>query len=379
VDANGVLDRANLGEIPASQDGLNALAVDTGGRAQRNSSSITNWVSKTLEDTSNYYLLAWHSENEQADKKFKQIEVRIVGRPDLNVRLPRGYVTGAESIQTKNAKNSGDKIAFERTEDQDPKKPTIKKIMPLALSLNYLDAPHIGGVLTSSIEIADEALDFSGGAPATVDLAGIIFNDQGKQVGDFKTGLKIAKPTQDQGASDTRGVIYNNRTPLAPGIYQVKVAARESQTGQVGTAAQWIEIPDLTKKELTLGSLFLGLKELKNSDKPDTTQIQFSVDHQFSQPLQLSFVTFIYNASPRAGGGPDLTAATEVFDAKGQKVIDLPMRPISLTGATDISRIPLSGAIRNQPTVPGIYLLRVTVNDLATRTTATAEAMFTVK
>jgi len=182
VDGNGVLDRANIGEIPASQDGLNALAVDTGGRAQRNTNSITNWVSKTLDETSNYYLLAWHSEVEPTDKKFKQIDVSIVGRPELNVRLPRGYITGAEKLEKHGEKSAGDKTTVDISDD----KPMVGKKIPLTLSLNYLDAPNIGGMLTSSIQIPNYALSFdAAGAPATVDLAGIIFNDHGKQIADF--------------------------------------------------------------------------------------------------------------------------------------------------------------------------------------------------
>src|SRR5688500_19560535 len=43
--------------------------------------------------------------------------------------------------------------------------------------------------------------------------------------------------------------------PICPGLYQVRVAARDALSGRVGTAKSWIQIPDLSAKKLTLSSL----------------------------------------------------------------------------------------------------------------------------
>ena len=58
-DKQNRLESANLREGPASQDALNALAEDTGGRALRNQNYFDKWVNKILDETSNYYLVAW--------------------------------------------------------------------------------------------------------------------------------------------------------------------------------------------------------------------------------------------------------------------------------------------------------------------------------
>ena len=75
--------------IAASQDGLNALAGDTGGRAFRNTNGpMAEWVGKMLDETANYYLLAWRPDTEEQKRgKFNHIEMSIIGRPDLTVRL----------------------------------------------------------------------------------------------------------------------------------------------------------------------------------------------------------------------------------------------------------------------------------------------------
>src|SRR5437879_13311386 len=76
-DTSGRLQRGAAGEIAASQDGLNALAVDTGGRAFFNSNALSAAVTNALKESSTYYLLAWRPENnDQRNQKPGRVEVR---------------------------------------------------------------------------------------------------------------------------------------------------------------------------------------------------------------------------------------------------------------------------------------------------------------
>ena len=380
-DPKGRFDNGNLSEAVQSQDALFTLAEQTGGKFLKNQNYFDKWIDRTLAENSNYYVLAWSPEKEsEADRKFRRVEVVVVGRPDLTVRLQRGYLAGRDNNEAKNKENkkSGtdrktvEAVAVPVVADKSAKKP-----LATSLSLNYLDVPNVGGVVTSSVQVETGTLDYgSGKQSATIDVAGVIFNDQGKQVADFKTGLNVAPQT---GENRQQSVIYNNRTPLAPGIYQVRIGARESKTGQTGTATKWIQIPDLTKKTLILGSIFLGVKEVKKSDKPEDVQIQFSVDHQFARPLQLDFMSFVYNAAQTATGEVNLATKIEVFDAQGRAIVNTPMRPLSTKGLADLSRIPLTGAIKQQTSAPGNYLLRVTVSDLTTNATAVEQTVFTIE
>ncbi|MDQ6652014.1 MAG: VWA domain-containing protein, partial [Acidobacteriota bacterium] len=83
-DPTGRLSRAGQGELIASQDGMNALASDTGGKAFFNSNSLEPGLGRALKDTSAYYLLAWKPEPEtQHASKFRRLEVKVVGKPEL--------------------------------------------------------------------------------------------------------------------------------------------------------------------------------------------------------------------------------------------------------------------------------------------------------
>src|SRR6266498_4524865 len=91
-DLSGRVQRANTGELLASQDSLHALAKDTGGKAIFNTNSLGPGLGRALKETSTYYLLAWKPDRgAQNSRKFRRIEVKLVGKPDLTVQVRRGF------------------------------------------------------------------------------------------------------------------------------------------------------------------------------------------------------------------------------------------------------------------------------------------------
>ncbi len=228
--------------------------------------------------------------------------------------------------------------------------PAGKRGLPTALSTSFVDVPNNGPVLTSSVEVGTGALDYGadGKQPATVDLVGVVLNEQGKQITNFSKRLTVAPSAAPSGsaAGEQPGVIYNHKAPLAPGLYQVKAAARDARGGQVGSAVQWIEIPDLSKKQLALSSLHLGGRQVGGGADGSAPQIQFSVDRRFPRSAKVDFLGFIYNAA-RAGGGAgavDLSVTLRVL-RDNKAVVSSPARKLAPEAGADLARIPVTGAI----------------------------------
>ena len=73
-----------------------------------------------------------------------------------------------------------------------------------------------------------------------VDVLGIALDDRG-QFSTFKQKLEI--PREIITNKDTRLIKWTQSLPLPPGLYQVRVAVRDRQTGRTGSAIAWIEIP----------------------------------------------------------------------------------------------------------------------------------------
>jgi VWFA-related protein len=397
IDPTGRVDRANVGEITLSQDGLNALADDTGGRATRNRSAIDDWVKNVLQETSNYYVLAWRPQSEeQKDMKYKNIEVKVVGRPELSVRLPRGFFMN-EGLAV-SAKGNDSKTSATTSQAAAPKTPegeirnaltgfAPKRNLRTRVATTFLDVPNSGLVLTASTQLATDALSYGadGKQKASVDLAGVVLNDKGKPVTSFKTRLNVDPSSNTAGGSNSSAVIYNYKAPLQPGIYQVRVAARDAGNGRVGSAMQWIEIPDLSSRRLSLSSLIVGGMAGSSEKNAGTIaghapQFQPSVDRRFLRTSHLSFWIFIYNAARGGGGGgaPDLSAQVQVLRA-GQRIISTPQRKLNTDGMTDMARIPYGGDFALSSLQPGRYVLQVNITDRVAGMTASERISFEVE
>jgi VWFA-related protein len=373
------LDLALIGEVTATQDAMHALAGDTGGRALRNTNYFDRWVAKVLDETSNYYLLAWRPEaDEEKTPKFRHVQVSIIGRPELTARTPKGYVTGPQPAETARASSpkSSAKPA-EETEIRDALADSYpSSALPTLLSLTYLNTPKNETVLTSSIQVAGAGLTFGndGRQPATLRLAGVVLNDKGKIAASFKNHLNV-KPLPGQAGAGA--IHYNEHTPLQPGIYQVRVAARDEKSGMVGSAMQWVVIPDLARRELATSSVLLGGQVLENANNKDASpQIQLSVDHRFSRGARLGYWMFIYNAKRDAAGAPSLTVQTQVV-LDGRVMLASPQRKVS-RGGPDPERIAFGEELALQTLAPGTYDLRVTITDSIAGTSATQTIDFVV-
>ncbi len=385
IDGQGRLDMAMVGEVSATQDALHALADETGGRALRNQNYFDRWVEKVLDETSNYYLLAWRPDKEEEKApKFRHVKVTVTGRPDLTVRAPRGYVEGPLPVNETAAATPTEKSPG----SQKVKNPEAElgaalsdyypsHALPTVLSLTYLNMPKNETVLTSSIQIANRGLNYGedGKQPAKIRVAGVVLNDKGRIASSFKNELNI-NPVNTP-ASDSSGVIYNHHTPLGPGIYQVRVAARDEKSGHVGSAMQFVVIPDLATRQLTTSSVLLGGQVLEDAkNKEAGPQIQLSVDHRFSRLARLGYWMFIYNAKRDAAGAPNLIAQTQVV-RDGQVMLTSPQRKLN-QGGPDPDRIPFGDELALQTLTPGKYDLRVTVTDNIAGTSVTQTIDFVV-
>lgn len=251
VESGGLLAPSMAGEIAASQDGLNALARDTGGRAFRNTNRpMSEWVDDVLDETSHYYLLAWRPDgDEQKRRKFNHIQVSVKGRPDLKVRLRGSYFKTAP-LPILDAKKKPDKDPAKAREDDmrlviDAQVSQLQ--IPTTVTLGFTQVPGVGTKLASTIEISREGLTFDlidGKQAADVDIGGILYDDKGKPVSSFVGRLRIFAVGEDSSQAK-RPAVYRFQAWARSGLYQVRVGVRDIKSGKIGSAMQWVKLPRL--------------------------------------------------------------------------------------------------------------------------------------
>jgi len=254
IDSKGMLVGASMGEISASQDGLNALAADTGGQALLNTNlPMHQWVQKVLDETSNYYLLAWKPDNEEQKRgKFKHIDVSIVGRPDLKVRLRTSYFKSA-ALPLLTTKKKSDKDPA-KARDDDMRividTPVSQREIPTEVDLRFVQMPGFGTRVVATISIDDAALTFEptdGKSSADVDIGGILYDDKGKPIDSFVGRLRIFPKSSIAAGSGKREKrsIYRFSTLVPGGLYQVRVGIRDLKSSRLGSAMDWIKVPKI--------------------------------------------------------------------------------------------------------------------------------------
>lgn len=383
IDPSGTLARETVGELSASRDAMATLAVDTGGRTIFNTNDFEAGLVRAVKETSDYYLLAWRANHEmQTARKLPRIQVSVLNRPEYTVRLHHGF---REATPTKKPEMTA---AKEKSGTEKPAEGKLResllgiypnKDLPVALDLQYQNTPDKGMVLTTTMQVPADSLSLTSGnekQSALVDIAGLVYDNQGKVKANF---VQRGTLTSRSSGQDYDALTFSYSSPLPPGLYQVRIGARDISSGRTGSVFQWIEIPDLSSHKLTLSSVLAGERLLApaggNSQAPRTVM---RADHRFHRDAALRFQLYVYEAkasSPEAK--PDLVIQVQVIRDR-LPVISMPSRQIAILAGRNPNEIRTGGEFALKDLAPGRYLLLVTVIDLAAKSSASQEMRFEV-
>ena len=92
IDRAAADDPAGAGpQFDPQEDGINSLAVDTGGMMIRNQNNIGRALDTIAADAGTYYVLGYQPANTNFDGKYRRIEIRVK-RSGLKVRARQGYL-----------------------------------------------------------------------------------------------------------------------------------------------------------------------------------------------------------------------------------------------------------------------------------------------
>lgn len=380
-DPSGRLLRASQGEVFAFQDPLNALAQDSGGRALFNNNDLFTAVENGLKETSFYYLLGWTPERtDDNPNKFRRLELAVIGRPDLTVRVRKGSFNLERPKREETAKP---KPVEAKLQEALVAKTPVREL-PVAMAVSYVDTPDKGASLSVSMEIPTEVLSSNGDdekLSASVDFAGAVFDQEGKSTSTFGQRVTLSEALK----TDGRRLKYTHIVFPRPGLYQVRVAARDALSGRVGTAKSWIEIPNLAQKKLTLSSIVVGERsatsnaEAVAAPRLFSNQIPLNIARRFKPDSYLRCLVFVYNAS-RTGSDrtPDIAIQVQVL-RNNKPVITTAVKQIPPQPGQDYDRLPYATEISLKGLAPGRYVLNISAIDRAAKTSASEQLRFDVQ
>jgi VWFA-related protein len=391
-------------ELSATQDVLRALAADTGGRAIINTNALDAAVASTLDETANYYLLAWRPEGVEVKEgapRYRKIEISIKGRSDLSVRVRRNFLSASSAGEARAAATPAPAAATPATTNvlnSALNTLNARRDLPVDAYAVFTNDAQGGSVINASVQLANDRLRFnpaSGGKPqAKVEVAYALLDERGKAV--YSNGRTLtldgkADTAAAPGAS--RGKLVTNFSiPVpAPGLYQFRAAARDTASNLVGSAFEWVEVPDLKANRLALSSLLVTERRRAGAQPAGaattaaaaaaTTRAPdiLRVERRFARASHVFLQLYIYNAARKAAGTqPDVELEIKIL--RDNKVVtNAPPHKVSVAPGSDPARIFYAAEVPLAGMTPGLYLLQVIATDRAGRTTAVRELDFSVE
>ena len=362
---NRVMNNRSLA-MTAGREGSELIAKQTGGFLVRNSNDFG--LKKIAEDQNGYYLLGYRPTDETFNRKFHHLKVTVKGR-GLTVRTREGFFGVGEESEQRGELTAVDQLKKALMSPFGANDITVR------LTTVFTNFDN-GSLLRSLLYIKAQDLVFvdepGGRHKAVFDLGIILFGENGR-VADQQSRLVTLRLQNDTYQSALRnGIVYSLDTPLRlPGAFQFRIALRDQSSSRIGSAGQFIQVPNVADGRLALSGLVL-LKDIPDKSESPNANQQGAQDaissgpavRQFRQGDKLIFAYSIYNGQPDPSTHlPQLSAQTRIF-RDGKPVLTGAAAAIEAATQSSLKRIASVGRLQlGSEFPPGEYVLQVLVTD----------------
>jgi VWFA-related protein len=367
-----------------SQNGLIYLAQQTGGMAFRNNNDLNAGIKRVIDDQQGYYLIGYRPdeatfERVSGRRKFHKLSLKVTRPGKFSVRMRNGFygVTDEDSRPAPVAQTRAQQLIGAITS------PFGSAGVRLRLTSLFANDPKLGSTMRSIVHVNARDLTFTeqpdGWHQAVFDVLAITFGDNGvvlDQLARTQT-LRFRGKTYENILKE--GFTYNITVPVKkPGAYQLRTALRDTGTERVGSASQFIEVPDLKKNRLALSGIMIKGMSFQAFNQGGSGAAQEDADksigesdpnaspalRRFKEGLVMIYAMVIYNAQlDKATGQPRLKTQVRVF-LDGKPVFTGTESPLDLTKQADLKRLQLAGAIQlGTAMAPGEYVIQIVVTD----------------
>ncbi len=368
---------ARNAEVLDKQDGLAYLSTETGGRSFFNNNDFNKGMDKALEDQEGFYLLGYQPDSDTFDartRRFNKLSIKV-NRPGVNVRYRSGFF-GITDNKTKVSNMTP--IQQFQTALTSP-----FAINGINLRLNALFGYDLrtGPYVRSFLHVSAKDLKFTeeadGSHKAAFDVLAVSFGANGVPVDQISKNYALTLRGETYKRVLAEGFIYNFLFPIMkPGPYQMRVALRDSSSAKIGSANQFIQVPDIKKNRLNLSGIVVENWTFEQWSRNQTpaatpeTEKPLNTDpmadtslRQFDRGTVLKYSVEIYNAKLNGSKEPELQTQIRVF-RDGKNVLDGIRKPLILPKAAELQRIVFTGALSlGSEMPPGDYVLQIVVID----------------
>jgi VWFA-related protein len=359
-------------EAAERSEGSEGLAADTGGFSIKNDNDLARGLARIGREARRYYLVGYTPTNRRADGRFRTIRVKVA-REGVTVRARRGYFAPGgegEAVAPSERRERAMLEALYAPLDRDE--------VPLRTIADTVDEdPRGKATVQVTVEADIRALAFEEKGEAARDTLDLLLLVTGQGAGE---PVQVGQQFQMSLAPETRACYERSwfpmtpRVELAPGLYEVRIVARDGNSGKVGSLTHDFEVPG--GKGLHLSSLALG-DSMREGPEEGARVVEITARRHFAPSGLLHCRFEVYGAArDPSTGSPDVTAGFSVRGSDGTFLLAAPETPLAADPSGAFVRsleLPLDGA------PAGPYELIVVATDRVAKRAVEAREPFVVE
>jgi VWFA-related protein len=348
------------------REGSELLATETGGFLVRGANDFK--LPQILEDQEGYYLIGYRPGDGTFDRKFHHIKVQARGS-GLKTRTRKGFY-GVSEEDVKKARLNYSEPAL------------IGLISPFAahdinvdLAALFAHDQNSGSMLRCFLSVPGQDLTFTpqpnGFFKGTIEVRGMIFGDNGAVVDTISNTATLNLQPESYKQAIRDGVALQFNMPIKrAGGYQFRVVVKDVPSARLGSAGQFVAVPDLTNHILAMSGIviFPVTVKLAMTSSGQTIVDSPAVRH-FKRGSDLMFAAAVYNATLDAlTHQPQITISTRLFH-EGKVVKASEALKLDLRNQTDFTVVVARGLVHlSDDLETGKYFLQlIVVDELAKR------------
>jgi VWFA-related protein len=345
----GTFDNLAL-DTTSGHQGLQALADSTGGVSVVNTTNFSAGLEKILARSS-YYIIAY-TPSEAFDNKYHKLEIKV-SRPGVKIYAREGYFATPDA--------SRGPLTKEEAMVKAAMSPLARRDIEMAGRLQYRFLPENAAEVDINLLVNANNLEFKQAADgkyhSTFDVVGFVMNSMGKSMGGFSQTVTANLTPADYKRAQAAGLSYTAHAQLPPGSYQLRAVVREPETGRLGSMSQYLEVPDLTKKNLTASSIFLYAVDVAQGASAAPQPL--TALRQLPRQQDLRYAAVIYY--PKLSDGKVQLTSQAIVSLGDKVVFQEPEQPI--TGTVQNGQLVKIGQLGLGKAQPGRYVLTLLIKE----------------
>ncbi len=370
-------------EFNEMQDGPDFLARETGGIAIRNNNDLAGGIKRFVEDQKGYYVIGYRPDEATFEKvggrrKFHDLGLNVTRSGKFKVRMRSGFfgITDEERAPVRLTPVSEMLAALNS--------PFGASGVHLRLTSLFANDPKQGSFMRSMLHIRGRDITFTpepGGWYKAVFHIAVVTYDASSEVVDQvnrQHTVRLRGNTYERVIGS--GLTYNVTVPVKKaGAYQLRSVLRDVPSNRIGSANQFIEVPDMKRNRLAVsGILASGMSadayQRSLRAEPNQVNVEGVVEEtdpgagaavrSFRSGSVLVYGYIIYNAQlDKVGLKPKIQTQVRLF-RDGQPVYSGREVEVDLGNQADLKRLAITGGIQlGTDLPPGEYQLQVIVTD----------------